>query len=128
MKKIAKFLILASVFLILVLPALSFALEPTGPLVPCDNTVSVDSNGNALTNSDGTPKIDHPCGFNALMALVNNVINFILFYMAIPIAAIMMAYAGLVLVTAGGEAAGARTKAKGIFFNAVLGLVIATGA
>jgi hypothetical protein len=45
--------------------------------------------------------------------------------MAIPIAAIMFFYAGFLLVTAGGEAAGARTKAKSIFTNAVIGLVLA---
>jgi len=59
------------------------------------------------------------------MALINNVINFILYFMAIPIAAIMFAYAGFLMVTAGGEAAGARTKAKSIFTNAVIGLVLA---
>jgi hypothetical protein len=32
------------------------------------------------------------------------------------------------LVTAGGEAAGARTKAKNIFTNALIGLIIAVAA
>jgi hypothetical protein len=45
--------------------------------------------------------------------------------MVIPIAAIMFAYAGFLMVTAGGEAAHARTKAKSIFTNAVIGLIIA---
>jgi hypothetical protein len=40
----------------------------------------------------------------------------------------MFAYAGFLLVTAGGEAAGARTKAKSIFTNAVFGLVLAVAA
>ena len=68
------------------------------------------------------------CGWNEFMALINKVINFILFYMAVPIAAIMFAYAGFLLVTAGGEVAGARTRAKSIFTNTVLGLVIAVAA
>ena len=40
----------------------------------------------------------------------------------------MFAYAGFLLVTAGGEAAGARTKAKSIFTNAVIGLLLAVAA
>lgn len=103
MKNKTKFIINLLVFLILVIPALSLA--DNTPLVQCDN-----------------------CGFNDLMALVNRVIKFILFDMVIPIAAIMFAYAGFLLVFAGGEAAGARTKAKGIFLNAVLGLIIAVAA
>ena len=90
------------VFLILAMPVVSLAQG----LVPCDNT-----------------KI--PCDFNALMKLINIVINFILYFMAIPIAAIMFAYAGFLMITAGGEAAGARTKAKTIFTNAIIGLVLA---
>jgi hypothetical protein len=105
MHKIKKFLIFISIFLMFIVPSLSLAAE----LVPCDNTTT-------------------PCDFNQLMNLVNTVIHFILFDMAIPIAAIMFAYAGFLLITAGGETAGARTKAKSIFWNAVWGLVIAAAA
>jgi len=109
MKK--KFLIYLLVFLILALPALSLAqgkiVSQNGGLVSCDNSAA------------------HPCDWTALMSLVNNIINFIIYYMAIPIAAIMFAYAGFLLITAGGEAAGARTKAKSIFTNAIIGLVLA---
>lgn len=68
------------------------------------------------------------CDFNDLMTLVNTVIDYVFKYLAVPIAAIMFAYAGIILVTAGGEAASARTKAKGIFTNAAIGLVIAAAA
>jgi hypothetical protein len=102
MIKIKKFFF---VFFILAMPVVSLAQNVV--LVPCDNSAG------------------QPCNFNALMTLVNNIINFILYYMAIPIAAIMFAYAGFLLVTAGGEAAGARTKAKSIFTNAVIGLILA---
>jgi hypothetical protein len=109
MKK--KFLIYLLVFLILAMPALSLAqgkiVSQNGGLVPCDNSTA------------------HPCDWTALMSLVNNIINFIIYFMAIPIAAIMFAYAGFLLITAGGEAAGARTKAKSIFTNALIGLVLA---
>jgi len=66
------------------------------------------------------------CNFDRLLDLVNNVIKFILFDLAIPIAAIMFAYAGILLVTAGGGEA--KTKAKGIFTNAVIGLALSAGA
>lgn len=104
MQKIKKNTVSLLVFLILIMPVISLA--DNTPLVLCDNG----------------------CGFNDFMALVNRVIHFILFDMVIPIAAIMFAYAGFLLVTAGGEAAGARTRAKSIFFNVVLGLIIAVAA
>jgi len=106
----SKFVIVSVfVFMLLIIPALSLAQETSG-LVPCGTA--------------STP----PCDFNSFMALINKVINFILFYMAVPIAAIMFAYAGFKLVTAGGEAAHARTAAKEIFMNTVIGLIIAVAA
>ena len=108
MQKTKKFLIHNSAFLIvfmlLSMPAVSLAAG----LVPCETGAT--------------------CDFNALMNMVNTVIKFVLFNMAIPIAAVMFAYAGFLLITAGGEAAGARTKAKSIFTTAVFGLVIAVAA
>lgn len=65
------------------------------------------------------------CNFDELMHLINNIINWILFGLAIPIAGIMFAYAGFTLITAGGDNAGARTKAKDIFLNAAIGLTLA---
>lgn len=115
MKKITKILIFLAVFLILIMPALSFAQlnikSPNGGLVPCGM-------------ADSTGKITM-CGFTDLMTLVNNVINFILQGMVIPIAAILFAYAGFKLITAGEEIASARTKAKSIFTDTVIGLIIA---
>ena len=70
---------------------------------------------------------ENPCDFNAFMALINKVIRFILFALAIPIAAIMFAYAGFLMVTSGGSTE-ARGKAKKIFTNAAYGLVIAATA
>jgi len=108
MSKTKKFIIsncaFMIVFLMLLVPVFSFA---AGGLVTCDGA---------------------DCDFNALMELVNEVIRFILFNMVVPIAAIMFAYAGFLLVTAGGETAGARTKAKTIFTNAVIGLVLAVAS
>jgi len=67
----------------------------------------------------------NPCDtFAELMTLINTVIRFILFDMVIPIAAIMFAYAGFLMVTAGGstEKVG---KAKTIFTNVAIGVIIA---
>lgn len=112
MQKIKKFLInnfaFVIVFIILVVPVISLA-QNTG-LVPCNNSVG------------GTP-----CDFNALMAMVNKVINFILKDMAIPIAAIMFFYAGFELVTSGGSTE-KRGIAKKVFTNTVIGLILAVAA
>ncbi len=97
--------------MLLVIPALSLAQETPGGLIPC-----------------GTKANPAPCDFNSFIALINKVINFVLLYMAVPIAAIMFAYAGFKLVTAGGEAAHARTAAKEIFINTVIGLILAVDA
>ena len=86
------------------MPVLSFA--QTTSLVPCDNSIA------------------QPCNFNALMVLINNIINFILYGMVIPIAAILFAYAGFELVTSGGSTE-KRGIAKKVFTNVVIGLVIA---
>src|SRR3989344_8543030 len=100
------------VFAILLLPTMSFAYSLGEPLVPpCGQDVATDK-----------------CGWNQLLGLVNNVITFALVYMTVPIAAIMFAYAGFLMITAGEEAAGAKTKAKDIFLNTVVGLVLALAA
>ena len=94
---------------LLVVPAVSFALSSNGGLVPCDN-----SSGDV-------------CNFTQLMNLVNGIIHFILFFMAVPIAAIMFAYAGFLMVTSGGSTE-SRSKAKSIFTNALIGLAFAVAA
>lgn len=92
----------------LLLPFVSLAEPlPANSLVPCDNSA------------------EHPCGFAQLLTMVNGVIDFIFLKMAVPIAAIMFFYAGFSMITAGGESAHARTKAKSIFLNTVIGLILA---
>ena len=103
MKKSLKFLILISIFLMVAMPMLSLALEP-------------------LVQDCGTN-----CGFQDFMKLINRVIGFIFKYLALPIAAIMFAYAGVLLVTSAGSTE-ARGRAKHIFWDAVVGLVMAAAA
>lgn len=67
------------------------------------------------------------CGFREFMVLVDNVIDFILWSLAMPLAAIMFAYAGFKLVTSGGSEE-ARGVAKRVFTNTAVGLLLAAGS
>jgi hypothetical protein len=75
----------------------------------------------------GTGAEPTPCNFPALMVLINRVIHFILFDLSIPLAAILFAYAGFLLIT-GGSSEEKRSTAKKIFTNVFFGLVIALAA
>jgi hypothetical protein len=81
----------------------------TGELIPC-----------------GTTKNSAPCegagGWDNLMKLINNVVTFIFVRLAVPIAAIMFAYAGFELLTSGGDVAKLK-KAKSVFTNVAIGLI-----
>lgn len=103
------------VFLIIIA---SFAFTATMVLAQSDSSTG-------LILCDGSAA--RPCDFKALMTLINKVIQFILFALAVPIAAIMFAFAGFKMVTSGGSAE-AKTQAKNIFTNAVFGLVLAAAA
>lgn len=78
-------------------------------LVVCNG---VDEAGNAT------------CGFKELLAMIPKVTDFIFYYLAIPFFAVIFAYAGILLLTSGGNAEAA-SKAKGMFLNALIGFVIA---
>ncbi|HEV7423575.1 MAG TPA: hypothetical protein VGO21_00095 [Candidatus Paceibacterota bacterium] len=124
MKKLLIALTISAVmFLMLIVPAFSSAAG----LVPCDNKPAMNGNQVAKNPDDGTIRYDNPCDFIALMALVNNVIKFILFELALPIAAVMFFYAGFELVTSGGSTE-KRGTAKKVFTNAAIGLCIAAAA
>ncbi len=75
----------------------------------------------------GTTANPGPCNFDALMELINRVIQFVLFDLTIPLAAIIFAYAGVILLT-GGSSDEKRNKAKSIFMNVFWGLIIALSA
>jgi len=109
MKKIIKPVILLSLCLMLLLPVGSLAYSLGDSLVP------------ACTGTGGQ------CQWDDLLTLVNNVITFALKYMVVPIAAIMFAYAGFLMVTSAGSTE-SRSKAKSIAFSTVLGLVLALAA
>lgn len=100
-RKVFKVFICVSMFMFLIMPLISFSAG----LVACKDN----------------------CGWYELITLINTVITFILFRLALPIAAIMFAYAGILLLTSGGDPA-KKTKAKELFLGVVLGLVIAAAA
>jgi hypothetical protein len=118
LKKSIFFLLVLAIF---ITPVLSFGQEEG--LVPCGKPAPAWT-----VSGTGEPaeQLVEECGFNHLMELVNNVVEFILVKMAVPIAAIMFAYAGITLIAAQG--AEGKTKAKTIFVNTAIGLVLVAGA
>lgn len=87
-----------------------------------------DCNKTGDTEEDGFYlKFRNPCNFQALMELVNNVINFLLFYFATPLAAIIFAYAGFLLIFSSANEHN-KTHAKAIIGKVLLGYVIALAA
>jgi len=83
----------------------------------------LSSLGGGLTPPCGS----NGCQFNDLLEMVMKVINFVLFVLAVPIAAIMFAYAGFLLVSSAGSTE-KRGKAKSIFVNVAIGLALAAAA
>ena len=109
-------------------PILSGVLDcNTGPLI---DKPRIDSSGNPVM-VDGKQVIDkvyqNPCDFKAAIKLVDSVINLLLFIVAAPLLALILCYAGFILITSGGSSE-ARTKAKKIIKNVIIGYVIALAA
>ena len=65
--------------------------------------------------------------FPFLLIGLKNLIHFVLFYLAFPLAAISFLYAGFLLITQGASES-ARGKAKKIFGKVILGLIVALAA
>lgn len=70
---------------------------------------------------------EEPCNFTFFMQMLNGVITFLLFDLAMPLAALMLAYAGFLYLTSGVKPE-QREKAKSILGNIIWGLVIALAA
>ncbi len=95
------------IFTILMVPiGITYAADP---IIPCGNT-------------GGTA-----CTFADLFKLVANIIDFLLFSLAVPLAAIALAWAGTLMVMYGNNE-GERKKAKSIIWTAVIGLALALAA
>jgi len=72
------------------------------------------------------PSAPLTCGSCELVAMINNVIQFVI-VLATIIAAIILVWAGFLLVTSAGNTSQLE-KAKGLFFNVVIGLIVLLAA
>lgn len=86
--------------------SIPFLVNADQPLVPCDGA---------------------DCTFNHLIELIRRVINFLIFKLAVPLAAVSFAVAGVIILTAGGNESKVE-QGKEIAWNVVIGLIIALSA
>ena len=137
--KILKILFLIPIFFMMIFPLLTLAQNSNPSYIPLpvnNNTVTNTTVDPTTLNNSNTPPTDENnglvpcqdnCDWDKLLLLVNNVVHFILFDMLVPIAAIMFCYSGFLMLTSGGNPDG-KKKAKSIFSNVVIGLIIAIAA
>lgn len=114
MKNLLFAIILPVMFVLVFSPGVSLAQSS---IIPC----GFDTDGS------GTVSGAEQCTFDNLITLAQNVINFLIFMIAAPIAAVMFAYAGFLMVTNQGNESQVN-QAKGIFTNVLIGFVIALAA
>jgi len=69
----------------------------------------------------------NPCTYADFLNLINNVIHFVLFDLAVPLAVLSIAYAGFLYITAAGDT-GKIGKAHDIFRKVIIGMILAFGA
>lgn len=82
------------------------------PLVPCGKGDRLDSG----------LRVDE-CKLCHLWQMASNLINFVIFGLSVPLAALLFAAAGVVLLTAGGSETKVK-QAREIFFKTLIGLLI----
>ena len=99
-------------------PTVAFAQST---IIPC----GFDLSGNGIIQDEAG--FNEECDFNDLITLAQNVINFLIFGIASPLAAIMFAYAGFLYVTNRGNESQVK-QAHDIFLFVFWGLVVALGA
>ncbi len=85
---------------------------PEGGIVQCGKAGPLLANGKQA------------CSFADVIKLINSIIKILLFIIAPAIATCIVLYAGLLMLTSGGNTESV-SKAKGLFSKAVIGLVIA---
>lgn len=118
-------------FVIVFSPMFIVRAEPLfSGLVPVCNTET--SAGEDTTNVNGVtvsndPGFKDPCDFNMLMALINNLITFLLITLATPIFALILIYVAWLYISDMGSTENVK-KAKHILKNAVIGYIIALAA
>lgn len=109
---------LFTLMIIAAVPSIGLAqTKTTSGLIPCGQGTLVG----------GMVAENERCTFDDLIILAQNVINFLIFRIAAPIAAVMFAYAGFLWLTNGGNEARI-TQARSVFWMVFWGLVIALAA
>lgn len=92
--------------LLAIVPVVAFSAG----LIPCEGSLKI---GDKLGD----------CDFAKFIELIKNVINFMIFKLALPLAAISFAIAGIMLMTAGGKEDQIK-KAKEIFWYVLVGIFV----
>ncbi len=133
---IKNFLIITTIGILAFSP-LFFVNRAEAKIVPdCGKlTLKLGSDGKPAVYTTGPRKgeptnekvIGEPCDFEDAMKLIRNIINFLLFTIATPIAGLVICYAGFQLIASGGSSE-KKTKAKHVLMNVVIGYLIALGA
>lgn len=88
---------------------------------------STESSGLVPCGYDDGPQVAEDCRFEHFITLAKNVMNFLLFVIAVPLAAISFAWAGWLYLSAAGNESKVQEAHK-IFGYVVLGLAIALAA
>lgn len=120
--------ILIAILFMLIAPSFAFAVdkEDGGGLIPCGLT-NKELKKDPVTGDVTGGQVNVPCTFDHVLVLINNVVNFLLFKLAVPIAAVIFVYAGVQLLLSGGSSEGMQ-KAKSAFTSTAIGLILAVAA
>lgn len=122
--KFSSFTVVLLGVLMFIAPAFVFAQSD---LIPC----GFDLNNDKIIKDAAPPTSQtdphEQCYFNDVIQIAQNVIDFLIFKIAMPIAALMFAYAGFLYVTNRGNESQVK-QAHDIFLNVFWGLVIALAA
>lgn len=94
---------------------LSFNISEAAGIVPCNPQYS-----------DGTSSLTDPCGWEQLVKLGQNILDYAIVLMAI-LSVVGIAYAGFLYLSSGGDG-GKIKKAHGIFAKIIWGIIFVLGA
>lgn len=115
----------------MLVPYISVTLPTTNPTNTNPNngtgTVTVNTTNLFNTGASSTGLVacsGAECDFNALITTIDNVVNFLIFVIGFPIAAIIFAWAGILMITSGGSTS-KRDQAKKLAGRVVVGLILA---
>lgn len=109
--------------------ALLFFIFVTGPIIAVAAGECPDSLIPCGCDTDSSKTVDpnEQCTFDHFIILAQNVINFLIFKIAAPLAAVMFAYAGFLYLTNRGNESQVK-QAHDVFTYVLIGLVLALAA